>query len=195
MAKLYFMFSAMDSGKSTQLIQNVHNYQSRGMPTLVFKPKMDSRDTTEPLVTCRIGLSTPAHFIPESPETFYTLLKELRAPEVKAIFVDEAQFVSPVHLKILTELVDRYDVPVLCYGLRNSYDGEGFPGSDYLLRHAEKLVEVKTVCFCGVKATHNLMVVDGKAVHKTLPAGNMVVGGNELYHSVCRKHFLRGQYK
>ncbi len=196
MAKIYLTYSAMNSGKSTALIQAAYNYQERGMRVLIFKPPFDTRDTPEAKVCSRIGLEANAFVIPEDVQALKDLLESytLVTPP-SAIFIDEVQFVSVEHLVVFADFCQRVDIPLLTYGLRNSYDGKGFPGSDWLLRHADKLVELKTICFCGKKATHNLMVIDGESVLDTLPAGNMVLGGNELYHAVCRKHFALGQFR
>ncbi len=196
MSKLYMYYSSMNSGKSTLLIQSAYNYRERGMKVLIFKPAFDTRDTTEEKVTSRIGLEDNAFILPREDDQLVDLLDSYTLVKPPAaIFIDEAQFVTVSQLQIFAAFGTRWDIPILTYGLRNSYDGQGFPGSDWLLRHADKLVELKTICFCGKKATHNLMVVNGEPVTETLDEGNMVLGGNELYHAVCRKHFALGQFR
>lgn len=194
MAKVYFYYSSMNSGKTTSLLQATYNYLERGMPVLLLKPRFDIRDGEEPVISSRIGLKMHCQFFPETREELDALFLE-GDDNVRAIFVDEVQFVDPGLLKYLIYYGDTLDIPLLCYGLRNSYDGAGFPASDWLLRHADKLVEMKSICWCGKKATHNMMVIDGKPVVKTLAEGNKVVGGNELYHAVCRCHFELKMYK
>lgn len=194
MANLYFYYSSMDAGKTTQLIQTAHNYQQRKMKPLVLKPSTDNREGTKPRVISRIGLEFPATIVDVNDiDMMDTLVNGIVASGYDVVLVDEVQFFSVEHLKRFVRLVDEYGIPVLCYGLRNSFNNEGFPSVMYLLQHAEKLVEVKTMCWCGSKATHNLMVVDGIPIKSAQSA--VKVGGSDLYHSVCRKHFNEGRYQ
>lgn len=193
MAKLYFYYSSMDAGKTTQLIQTAHNYQQRGMKPMILKPSIDTREGTKPRVISRIGLEFPATIVDVADlDMLDTLVQGIVDGGYNVVLVDEVQFFSVEHIKRFTELVDQHDIPVLCYGLRNSFNNEGFPSVLHLLQHAEKLVEIKTMCWCGKKATHNLMVVDGTAIKHADSA--VKVGGMDLYHSVCRKHFNEGSY-
>ena len=193
MAKIYFTYSSMNSGKTTGLLQSAYNYVERGMSVLLLKPKLDNREGSDPLIKSRIGLESECAFIPDDADELVALIYNNKG--VSAIFIDEVQFVPVKTIASIMVMCDAMDIPLLCYGLRNAYDGKGFPGSDFLLRHADKLVECKSICWCGKKATHNMMVVDGEVVRKTTSGGNMVVGGNELYHAVCRQHFFEGKYK
>lgn len=193
-ARIYFYFSAMNAGKTTALIQNAYNYQERGMVPIIFKPSIDNREGQKPRVISRIGLEMPATIIDCNDDAaFGKILEDILLVGPAVVLVDEIQFFSVNQMKMLEDLADIHDIPVVCYGLRNSFNNEGFPATDWLMRNADKITEIKNICFCGSKATHNLMVVDGKPVKEADSA--ICVGGNELYHAVCRKHFKAGQYK
>jgi thymidine kinase len=186
MAQLYFYYSAMNAGKSTALLQSSYNYQERGMQTLVYTAEIDDRFGSGK-VSSRIGLSSPAKLY--NPQT--NLLEEIRAElarqPVHCVLVDESQFLTRQQVHELSEVVDELDIPVLCYGLRTDFRGELFIGSQYLLAWSDKLVELKTICFCGRKAS---MVLRLDQAGKPYAEGEQVViGGNERYVSVCRKHY------
>lgn len=186
MAQLYFYYSAMNAGKSTALLQSSYNYQERGMRTLVYTAEIDDRFGAGK-VSSRIGLSSPAKLY--NPQT--NLLEEIRTEvatqSVHCVLVDESQFLTRQQVHELSEVVDELDIPVLCYGLRTDFRGELFIGSQYLLAWSDKLVELKTICFCGRKAS---MVLRLDQAGKPYAEGEQVViGGNERYVSVCRKHY------
>ncbi|MEL2242613.1 thymidine kinase [Leclercia adecarboxylata] len=186
MAQLYFYYSAMNAGKSTALLQSSYNYQERGMRTVVYTAEIDDRFGTGK-VSSRIGLSSPARLF--NPLT--NLLDEIRAEAadqaVHCVLVDESQFLTRQQVHELSEVVDELDIPVLCYGLRTDFRGELFIGSQYLLAWSDKLVELKTICFCGRKAS---MVLRLDQSGKPYAEGEQVViGCNERYVSVCRKHY------
>ena len=186
MAQLYFYYSAMNAGKSTALLQSSYNYQERGMRTVVYTAEIDDRFGTGK-VSSRIGLSSPARLF--NPLT--NLLDEIRAEAadraVHCVLVDESQFLTRQQVHELSEVVDELDIPVLCYGLRTDFRGELFIGSQYLLAWSDKLVELKTICFCGRKAS---MVLRLDQSGKPYAEGEQVViGGNGRYVSVCRKHY------
>lgn len=191
MAKLYFYYSAMNAGKSTVLLQSSYNYHERGMKTLLFTPKVDTRAGTGKIAS-RIGLDADA--IPyDNDFNLYEFTKNEMAkhPELKCVLVDEAQFMTKDQVLQLTEIVDELDIPVLAYGLRTDFVGEPFPGSKYLLGLADNLVEIKTICHCGRKATMNMRI---DANGKKVTVGEQVqIGGNESYMSVCRKHYKSGE--
>lgn len=186
MAKLYFYYSAMNAGKSTMLLQSSYNYQERGMHTLLFTPALDTRFGVGKIKS-RIGLEAPAlMFTPE-----HNLYDRIQADHVAhalgCVLVDEAQFLTRAQVQQLTEVTDTLDVPVLCYGLRTDFQGNLFEGSQWLLAWADKLVELKTVCHCGSKATMVLRVDDHG--HPVKEGMQVEIGGNERYVSVCRLHF------
>ena len=188
MAKLYFYYSAMNAGKSTMLLQSNHNYNERGMRTLLFTPAIDTR--YKPGKICsRIGLEADAVTFNEQFDLFsYTTMHVVELTDgVQCVLVDEAQFLTRAQVMQLTEIVDELSIPVLSYGIRSDFRGELFEGSEYLLAWADELIEIKTVCHCGRKATMNLRLdAQGRAVD----VGKQVhIGGNESYISVCRRHY------
>tara|TARA_Y100000588_G_scaffold390339_1_gene495512 strand:- start:396 stop:1016 length:621 start_codon:yes stop_codon:yes gene_type:complete len=186
MAKLYFYFAAMNAGKSTVLLQSSYNYRERGMQTMLFSPKIDDRFQIGQ-VRSRIGLSEKAAVFDEQDDLHQMVCKKPSKPA--CILVDEAQFLTRVQVHQLTEITDELNIPVLAYGLRTDFRGELFTGSQYLLAWADELVEIKTICHCGRKATMILRLDESGQV---LSEGDQVViGGNDMYISTCRYHFKR----
>lgn len=186
MAQLYFYYSAMNAGKSTSLLQSSYNYQERGMRTLVLTAAIDNR-FGEGKVSSRIGLSSPAELYNDQTDLFALINTAHQQQAIHCVLIDESQFLSRQQVEQLTDVVDGLDIPVLCYGLRTDFQGELFCGSQYLLAWADKLVELKTICHCGRKANQTLRLDEqGKALHD---GAQVVIGGNERYVSVCRKHY------
>ncbi len=186
MAKLYFYYSAMNAGKSTVLLQSSHNYRERGMHTLLFVPAVDTRGGGGRILS-RIGLDAAAMPLPADEDVFAHVRAAHAAQPVACVLVDEAQFLTPEQVGQLSDVVDRLDIPVLCYGLRTDFQARLFPGSAALLGLADNLVELKTICHCGRKATMNLRVgPDGRAVRE---GAQVEIGGNERYVAMCRRHF------
>ena len=186
MAKLYFYYSSMNAGKSTNLLQSSYNYKERGMHTLVLAPQLDDR-FGEGKVTSRIGITSDA--------TTFTVDTDLLAlvgdadgdRQIHCVLIDEAQFLTRDQVFQLGEVTDKLNIPVLAYGLRTDFRGEPFEGSKYLLAWSDNLREIKAICHCGTKATmvlrmdeHGQAVTDGAQVE---------IGGNDRYVSMCRKHF------
>lgn len=192
MAQLYFYYSAMNAGKSTMLLQSSHNYHERGMRTLLFTPKLDDRYQVG-RIHSRIGLESEAMAFTHQHNLLLELKKQQSQPGVSiaCVLVDEAQFLSREQVGQLTDICDQMNIPVLAYGLRTDFRGELFEGSQYLLAMADNLLEIKTVCHCGRKATMNLRIDhEGKVVSE----GQQVhIGGNEAYVSTCRRHFKQHQ--
>ena len=189
MAKLYFYYSAMNAGKSTTLLQSSYNYRERGMRTIVLVPDLDTReDSTR--VTSRIGLSTPATTFHLADDLFQLVEQQHNDQQLDCVLVDEAQFLPRPQVLQLSDLADRLDIPVLAYGLRTDFQGKLFEGSEQLLAWADNLVEIKTICHCGRKAT---MVLRTDSEGQVIKEGAQIrIGGNELYVSVCRRHFKEG---
>ncbi len=154
MAKLYFYYSAMNAGKSTTLLQSAYNYKERGMDVLLFKPALDDRDGMG-TISSRIGLEAEAYVFDSACDLFVHVRDELKRRAIHCVLVDEAQFLTGQQVLQLTVVCDRLKIPVLCYGIRTDFQGEPFEGSKYLLSWAEELVEIKTVCPTGKKATMN----------------------------------------
>ena len=188
MAKLYFYYASMNAGKSTTLLQADFNYRERGMRTLLFTAGVHDRGG-KGVIDSRLGIV--ANAVPFAEDTDLRLIAEeehFKAP-LACILVDESQFLSPVQVRQLAHLADEVGIPVLCYGLRTDFQGKLFPGSAELLALADSLVELKSVCECGRKATMNLRVDgEGNAVRK---GEQKEIGGNERYIALCRRHFMQ----
>ena len=186
MAQLYFYYSAMNAGKSTSLLQSAYNYKERGMRAIIFTAAVDDRYEVGK-VTSRIGLQADAQLY-RSEDNLYQAISLLHNEKpLDCVFIDEAQFLTKTQVSELIEVVDELDIPVLAYGLRTDFLGETFEGSHYLLAWADKLFELKTVCYCGRNANFVVRLDEsGNAV----TSGNQVeIGGNDRYESMCRKHF------
>lgn len=179
MAKLYFKYGTMNSGKSMLLLAAAHNYASQGRRILVY-----TTEEYRPEVVSRAGLRLDA--IPLREESYSQISNSINkyGEPVSAILVDESQFMSEAQVKGLAKIVDVYNIPVLCYGLKNDFQNKLFPGSAALLAYADKLEEIKTICWnCGSKATMNLRTLNGKPVRE----GEQVQVGDKEYLPVCRK--------
>lgn len=183
MAKLYFHYSTMNAGKSTLLLQASYNYRERGMDTLLLAASVDDRAGVGRIAS-RIGIAEPATVF-DSTTDLFELVAAGGAPA--CVFVDEAQFLAGAQVWQLARVADDLGIPVMCYGLRVDFRGELFPGSAALLALADDLREVRTICHCGRKAT---MVVRRGPDGRALTEGAQVqVGGNEIYVSLCRRHW------
>ncbi len=186
MAKLYFHFSTMNAGKSTLLLQAAHNYREGGMATYLITAQFDNR-AGEGRIASRIGIGETADTFAPGEDLFAKLHARLSQGPVACVFIDEAQFLSKDQVWQLARAVDDLKVPVMCYGLRVDFQGNLFPGSAALLAWADEMREVRTICHCGKKAT---MVIRRGPDGRALTAGEQVViGGNETYVSLCRKHW------
>lgn len=187
MAKLYFYYSAMNAGKSTALLQSSYNYQERGMETLLFTPVIDTR-YEQGRIHSRIGLHAEAVTFDKMFDLLaYTKSYLEKHPLLRCVLVDEAQFLTKQQVFALTEIVDTLGIPVLAFGIRSDFKGEPFTGSLYLLIWADNIQEIKTICYCGKKAIMNLRMNEkGNAIKE---GEQILIGGNEHYIAVCRKHF------
>ena len=194
MAKLYFYYSAMNAGKTTMLLQSAHNYHERGLRTLLLTPRLDDR-AGEGTIASRIGLTARARAFGRDEDLAQVVRRDIAARGALAcVLVDEAQFLTRAQVWQLSEVVDVLDVPVLAYGLRTDFRGEPFEGSQYLLAWADNLVEIKTICHTGKKATMVVRVDEqGRAVRE---GPQVEIGGNDRYVSVSRaeyKKVMRGE--
>ncbi|AWB57645.1 MULTISPECIES: thymidine kinase [unclassified Colwellia] len=186
MAQLYFYYSTMNAGKSTHLLQSSYNYQERGLNTLLFTAQIDDR-FAKGKVSSRLGIQADALLFDDKTDIFNQVKQQISERKIACILIDEAQFLTKLQVKELTDIVDELKVPVLAYGIRTDFLGETFNGSAALLAWADKLVELKTICHCGKKANFVMRCDEnGQAVK----GGEQIeVGGNERYESLCRKHF------
>lgn len=193
MAKLYFRYGAMNSGKSTLLLQVAYNYEERGMHVLLLKPGVDTKGEDE--IVSRLGVRRRVDRVIVEETDCRTLVQEERKKRpIDCILVDEAQFLSPRHVEQLFAAVMDTRIPCICYGLRTDFRGEGFPGSQRLLELAHSLEELKTICHCGRKAIMNIRRVNGKTVFE----GDQVVIDNNAtveYEAVCGQCFLAERRK
>jgi len=188
MAKLYFNYSSMNAGKSTVLLQAAYNYRERGMNALLLIAAFDDR-AGKGRIASRIGLAAEADIFASGDNVFDHVSAAHEAKPVDAVFVDEAQFLTEEQVWQLAGVADRLRIPVMCFGLRTDFQGKLFPGSAVLLALADNLKEIKTICWCGRKAT---MVARLDADGRILEEGDQVViGGNDKYVSLCRNHWAR----
>lgn len=195
MAKLYFRYGAMGSSKSANILMVRYNYEERGQYAILLKPRTDDRDG-EHKIQSRIGLSAPAEYVDDFLKEISKLWngKETEylyhGKKVNAILVDEAQFLSPEEVDALSDIVDFYEIPVLCYGLRTDFLNHLFPGSRQLMEIADVIEEVPTVCWCGKRAQCNTRYSNGKIVRE---GAQIMLGSNESYVALCRKHYKEGK--
>ena len=188
MAKLHFFYSTMNARKSTALLQSNHNYLESNLKTILFIPK-EIADKTEGKIISRIGLEADA-IITDKNYKFFDEVEKKDYKNISCIFVDEVQFLTKNQIRDLSKIADELNIPVMCYGIRTDFQGKLFDGSMELLAIADNLKELKTICSeCDKKAT---MVVrlneDGEVL---LEGEKIVIGGNEIYKTLCRKHFRK----
>ena len=181
MAKLYFRYGAMGSSKTANAIMVQYNYHERGQRALMLKPRLDNRDGNR-LVGSRSGLTAPCAYVEE--------LEGMDLSGYDCLIVDEAQFLKKEQVQQLVDIVDGAGIPVICYGLRADFQGNLFEGSTWLMAWADTIEEIKTVCWCGRKATFNARVMDGRVVRS---GEQILLGGNESYVALCRRHWARGE--
>lgn len=184
MAKLYFRYGVMGSSKTANALMVRYNYEERGQEALLVKPELDQRDGAR-FVASRAGLSHPC--------IYFSDLRSMEPAALKSyacIIVDEAQFLTREEVCYLTDLVDEQNIPVICYGLRADFKGELFPGSQELLSCADIIEEIKTICWCGKKATYNARFDENGTVLKE--GEQVVLGANDRYIGLCRKHWKEG---
>ena len=186
MAKLYFHYSTMNAGKSTALLQASHNYREGGMQTYLLTAQFDNR-AGQARIASRIGIGQDADTFSPDDDLFTKLKSRFAIEKVACVFFDEAQFLTKEQVWQLACSVDELGVPIMCYGLRVDFRGDLFPGSAALLAWADEMREVRTICACGKKAT---MVVRNGPDGTPLRDGEQVlIGGNETYLSLCRRHW------
>jgi len=186
LAKLYFSYAAMNAGKSTVLLQASYNYRERGMNTLIMTAALDTRAGKD-LVSSRIGVDAPANPFTSDMDIFEFVHQKNTEQKLQCVLIDEAQFLQEQQVWQLANVADTLGIPVLCYGLRTDFQGQLFTGSAALLAIADTLREIRTICWCGSKATMVLRLnTDGEVIEH----GEQVeIGGNERYISLCRHHW------
>ena len=188
MAKLYFKYGAMGSSKTAQALITKYNYEENGLKVWLIKPSADVRDG-EDVLRSRIGLEAKVTVI--SPEQdIYLRFKEEKEGACDVIIVDECQFLTGLQIDQLRNIVNDYDIPVMCFGLRTDFLTHLFPGSQRLMEVADAIQEIKTICDCGAKATVNARV-DGNGFIVTEGA-QVMLGGNDAYIAMCHRCWQRG---
>ena len=189
MAQLYYRYSTMNAGKSIEVIKVAHNYEERGKRVLALVPGVDDR-YGKGKITSRIGLSRDATIVNEDTNILEIFMRENSIQPIDCVVLDECQFLKKHHVEELIEIVDSFDIPVLAYGLKNDFKNELFEGSYYMLIYADKIEEIKTICWCGRKAICNARL-DGKG-GITKVGEQVVLGANDKYIGLCRKHWRLG---
>lgn len=181
MAKLYFKYGAMGSSKSAQALITKFNYEERGMQVWLLKPATDDRDGAQ-IIRSRIGLEAVAEALKEEDSVLERFEKR---GKVDVIIVDECQFLAAAQIDELRHIVDHFNIPVLCFGLRTDFMTKLFPGSLRLFEVADSISEIKTICSCGSKAIVNARIdSEGRVVSE---GEQVFIGGNESYIAMCHK--------
>ena len=182
MAKLYFKYGAMGSSKTANALITRFNYQERDMKVWLIKPSIDDRDGAN-IIRSRIGLEAVADVI--TPDADIFALFEKSHTECDTVIADECQFFTPEQVDQLRRIVDLYDIPVMCFGLRTDFLTHLFPGSRRLFEVADSITEIKTICSCGDKAIVNARIdSDGNVVTQ---GSQILIGGNDSYIAMCHK--------
>lgn len=220
MAKLHFFHGTMGSSKSLDLIRANYNYREKGLNTLVFKPAIDTREgTTKCIIKTRAGdLSVEGDFIPSDKKSYQLFKQKLFAKlsvnnpanpqvssankpsaftKISAIFIDEAQFLTAKQVEDFQHIVYKFDIPVLCYGLKNNFKSKLFAGSKRLIELADDIQEIRSICHCGHRTRQNGRVVNGKL---TRTGAEIIIGDNlssaDIYYTpLCNECYLKGRIK
>ena len=188
MAKLYFKYGAMGSSKTAQALITKYNYEENDMRVWIIKPSADTRDGAN-IVRSRIGLEAVAEIMTPDADV-YERYRQAQPNGCHAVIVDECQFMTPAQIDQLRAIVDDFEVPVMCFGLRTDFQTRLFPGSMRLMELADVIEEIKTMCDCGAKATVNARI-DGNG-HIVTEGAQVVLGGNDSYIAMCHRCYIRG---
>ena len=187
MAKLYFKYGAMGSSKTAQALITKYNYEENDMKVWLLKPSADTRDGVS-ILRSRIGLQAEVEIATPDANIYDRYVAE-HVGKCDAVIVDECQFLTPEQIDQLRQIVDDYNVPVMCFGLRTDFQTKLFPGSLRLMELADAIEEIKTMCDCGTKATVNARINDGYIVTE---GAQVVLGGNDCYIAMCHRCYIRG---
>lgn len=186
MAKLYFYYGAMGSSKSANALMAEYNYRERGQKVLLAKTNIDVRDGVN-IIKSRIGLKRECVLLSD-----ICRMKDEDIAEFDAVIVDEIQFAKKEEVDFLAHIVDDLNVPVMCYGLRSDFQSHLFEGSQRMLEICDEIKEIKTVCWCGKKATCNARYNEHGIVRE---GAQVMLGANDEYIALCRKHFNEGKLR
>ena len=188
MAKLYFKYGAMGSSKTAQALITKYNYEDNGLKVWLLKPSADTRDGAD-ILRSRIGLEAKVEVAPADCD-IYARFRQTRKGCCDIIIVDECQFLTPEQIDQLRAIVNDYDIPVICFGLRTDFQTRLFPGSRRLMEIADSFDEIKTICDCGNKAVVNARVdCNG---HIVTEGAQVVLGGNDSYIAMCHRCYETG---
>ena len=187
MAKLYFKYGAMGSSKTAQALITKYNYEENDLKVWLIKPSADTRDGVQ-ILRSRIGLAATVEVIPPEMDLYETFQMK-KAGRCHVIIVDECQFLTEAQIDQLRTIVNDYNIPVMCFGLRTDFQTKLFPGSRRLMEVADTIQEIKTICDCGAKATVNARISDGYIVTE---GAQVVLGGNDCYIAMCHKCYIKG---
>lgn len=187
MAQLYYKYGTMNSGKSFEIIKVAHNYEEQGKQVLIYSPSVSARGSVD-RVGSRVGFEREAIPVHENTNLYESVKASVASAmpsKIYCVLIDEAQFLKKHHILELTEVVDELNIPVMAFGLKNDFQNQLFEGSYNLLVQADKIEEIKTICwFCDRKATMVIRYNDGQP----MSAGEQIqIGGNEDYKPVCRR--------
>ena len=188
MAKLYFKYGAMGSSKTAQALITKYNYEENDLKVWLIKPSADTRDGVD-VLRSRIGLEAQVQIIAPNTDVYQLFCAEQK-DTCNVIIVDECQFMTPEQIDQLRNIVNDFNVPVMCFGLRTDFQTKLFPGSMRLMEVADTIQEIKTICDCGSKATVNARI-DG-AGHIVTEGEQVVLGGNDSYIAMCHRCYIRG---
>ena len=187
MAKLYFKYGAMGSSKTAQALITKYNYEENDLKVWLIKPSADTRDGIDVLKS-RIGLQAQVEIIPPATDVYELFVQEKTDSDV--IIADECQFLTPEQIDQLRQIVNDFDIPVMCFGLRTDFQTKLFPGSRRLMEIADAIVEIKTICDCGAKATVNARIdPEGYIITE---GAQVFLGGNDAYIAMCHRCYIRG---
>jgi len=187
MAKLYFKYGAMGSSKTAQALITKYNYEENDLQVWLIKPGADTRDG-ENAVKSRIGLQAAAQVIPADMD-IYQFFVANKAGACDVVILDECQFMTVAQIDQLRAIVNDYNIPVMCFGLRTDFQTKLFPGSLRLMEVADNIEELKNICDCGAKATVNARICDGYIVTE---GDQVLLGGNDAYIAMCHRCYIRG---
>ena len=184
MAQLFFKYGAMNSGKSIEILKVAHNYEEQGKSVILMTSILDTRSGTGKIVS-RMGLTRDAIALSKDSNIFDIV--KTQNPNASCVLIDECEFMTKDQVLQATRVVDDLGIPVMAFGLKNDFRNELFEGTKYLLLYADKLEEMKTICwFCTKKATMNMRMANGKPVYD---GDQVLIGGNSMYYPVCRRHY------
>lgn len=200
-SKLRFIHGVMGSSKTLRLLSTAHDFFEKGIPFLIFKPSIDTRDG-ENKVSSRAGLERECIMI-DSTVNLFKVINDFNhikmanlEPQLKWVLIDECQFLTEEQVEQLSEVVDILNIDVICYGLRTDFKSKSFPASKRLFELSDDIEEIKTMCRCGRRASINARF---DTENNIITEGNQVmVGGDDLYRPICRKcwkELIRGSKK